>query len=122
MDETQHRKLRRLLERLGRAVHRSIEDSDDVNHCLAELRAEGWQPVAFLEAAVARRNDDGVEPDELALRIRVGPATPEAEYLLDADDARWLAAIGISPSRHRSHPQRALPPLYRALPPACDDR
>ena len=35
----------------------------------------------------------------------------KVEYRLNAHDARWLAAIGISPTRHRSRPSRSLPPF-----------
>ena len=121
MDDARTRKLHRLLERLGQAIHRSVVDSDEVNSCLAELHAGGWEAVMFLEASLGCRNDGGLDLDEGALRIHVSRAQREVEYLIDSGDARWLAAIGISPTRHRSHPQRALPPLNQPYPPRCED-
>lgn len=121
MDDTQTKKLQRLLERLGRAIHHSVVDSGEVNNCLAELHAGGWDAAMFLEACLSCRNDDFVDLTEGALRIHVGRPHRGAEYRIDAADARWLAAIGISPTRHRSHPQRPLGPLSQPFPRMHDD-
>ena len=121
MDDARTRKLHRLLEKLGRAIHRSVVDADEVNSCLAELHADGWDAAMFLEASLGCRNDHDIDLDEGALRIHVGRPQREAEYRIDASDARWLAAIGISPTRHRSHPQRVLPPLNQPFPPMRDE-
>jgi len=40
-----------------------------------------------------------------------GEPERKVEYRLNAHDARWLAAIGISPTRHRGRPSRSLPPF-----------
>lgn len=115
------RKLHSLLERLGRAIDRSVMDDDDVNSCLAELNAGGWDAAMFLEASLGCRNERDIDLDAGALRIHVGRPHREAEYRIDAGDARWLAAIGISPTRHRSHPQHVLPPLNQPFPPMRDE-
>lgn len=121
MNNARNKELQDLLERLGRAIHASMVDSDDVNHCLAALHSDGWDAVMFLEASLMCRRDEGTAGDEGALRIHVGTTHRDAEYLLDASDARWLSAIGISPTKNRSIPRRALPPLNQPHPPACDD-
>ncbi len=121
MDDTRTKKLHGLLERLGRAIRRSVADSDDVNSCLAELRADGWDAVMFLEAALGCRNDVDFDPDDDALRIHVGRTHRGAEYRIDSADARWLASLGISPSRHRSQPQHALGPLNQPFPSSGDE-
>ena len=122
MDDSRTKKLQKLLDRLGRVIHASVVDSDEVNNCLAELYSDGWDAVMFLEASLLCRHDENTEPSEEALRIHVGATYRDAEYRLCSDDARWLASIGISPTRHRSHPQRPLPPLDQLQPPAHDDR
>jgi len=121
VDETRTGKIKKLLERLGTAIHASVIDSDEVNDCLAELHSGGWDAVMFLEASLLCRQDEGSDPVEEEFRIHVGTTHREAEYLLDSVDARWLAGIGISPTRHRSHPQHSLPPLSQPFPPTPDD-
>jgi hypothetical protein len=110
VDDARKEKLSRLLERLGHVIHEAVEDSEEVRSCLNELRSDGWDAVMFLEAAMLCRPDEGA-PTPDGVRIHVASTRPSAEYRLDAVDARWLASIGISPTRHRSHPGRALPPL-----------
>ncbi len=117
MDHERSKKLKRLLERLGTAIHASVVDSEEVRSCLDELKRGGWDAVMFLEAALGCRSDDTAEPTRGSLRIHVGATHGESDYRLCSDDARWLAAIGISPTRHRSHPQRPLPPLDQVFPP-----
>lgn len=119
MDDTRNTKLAKLLERLGRMIHAVVVDSDEVNACLDELREDGWDAVMFLEASMLCRSD---EREEGANGPRIEVATvPETEYRLDPADARWLASLGISPTRHRSLPRRALPPLNQPHPSTRDD-
>lgn len=118
MDNERPRKLRKLLERLGTAIHASVVDSDEVKTCLNELQSGGFDAVMFLEAALCCRSGGSADSTEGTLRIRIGTTDGESEYRLVPDDARWLASIGISPTRHRSHPQRPLPPLDQQFPPA----
>ena len=122
MDDARTKKLQKLLDRLGRVIHASVVDSDEVNNCLAELHSDGWDAVMFLEASLSCRHDENTKPSEGTLRIHVGTTHRDTEYQLCSDDARWLASIGISPTRHRSHPQHPLPPLDQPNPPAHDDR
>jgi hypothetical protein len=121
VDDARRETLKLLLERLGRMIHAAVVDSDEVNDCLAELHGDGWDAVMFLEASMlCRRNDDGL-PDEEGLQVHITHTRPQTEYRLDAADARWLASIGISPTKHRSQPRRALPPLHQPHPPAHGD-
>lgn len=121
MDDAQTTRLRELLERLGRAIYASVADSNEVGSCLAELRGEGWDAMVILEGALLSRQDEDVDPMHGALRIHVGTTDRKAEYRLASEDARWLTSIGISPTKHRSHPQRPLPPLDQPFPPAYDE-
>lgn len=121
MNNVRNKELQDLLERLGRAIHASVVDSDEVNLRLAELHSDGWDAVMFLEASLMCRQDESIGGDAAVLHIHVGTNHRDAEYLLDASDARWLSAIGISPTKNRSIPRRALPPLNQPHPPACDD-
>lgn len=120
MDDARRERIKNLLERLGRMVHAAVVDSDEVNGCLAELHSDGWDAVMFLEASILCRSDDGEGPVD-GLRIHVEQTHPVDEYRLDPADARWLATLGISPTRHRSLPRRALPPLSQPHPSARDE-
>jgi len=111
VDDEKITRMRELLDRLGTAIHASVIDSDEVKRCLTELRGDGWDAVMMLEAALLCRHDEITDPLEETLRIRVDGSSDDAEYRLGSDDVRWLASIGVSPTRHRSHPQRPLPPL-----------
>ena len=121
MDNERPKKLRKLLERLGTAIHASVGDSGEVKTCLNELQSGGFDAVMFLEAALCCRSGDNADSTEGTLRIRIGTTHSESDYLLVPDDARWLSSIGISPTRHRSHPQRPLPPLDQPFPPARNE-
>ncbi|HSL19593.1 MAG TPA: hypothetical protein VLB51_16930 [Methylomirabilota bacterium] len=123
MDQGRRERLERLLKRLGRAVRDSVRDSDEVHGLLAELQADGWDAVMLLEASLVCRDDAEADADADADQLQVHPtaAAPAAEYRIDAADARWLAALGISPTRHRSQPRRPLPPYQgTSLPPLAD--
>jgi hypothetical protein len=121
VDNERPKKFRKLLERLGTAIQASVVDSGDVKICLNELQSGGWDPVMILEAALGCRSGDSAKSTEGILRIRIGTTQGKSEYRLLPDDARWLTAIGISPTRHRSHPQRPLPPLDQPFPPVRDE-
>ena len=121
MDDEKITRMRELLDRLGTAIHASVIDSDEVKRCLTELRGDGWDAVMMLEAALLCRHDEITDPLEETLRIRVDGGSDDAEYRLGSDDVRWLASIGVSPTRHRSHPQRPLPPLSQRYTPQHDD-
>ncbi|HSN56706.1 MAG TPA: hypothetical protein VLT32_18695 [Candidatus Sulfomarinibacteraceae bacterium] len=139
MDQGRRERLEQLLKRLGRAVRDSVRDSDEVHELLAELQADGWDAVMLLEASLVCRDDatdgvaevdadfDGTDVDDAdvddlgQLQVHQPAAAPAAEYRIDAADARWLAALGISPTRHRSQPRRPLPPYQgTSLPPLAD--
>ena len=121
MDDETIARLKELLQRLGRSVHGAVVDSDEVNDGIAELRGSGWEAVMFLEASLLCRRDDEAVPGVDPLRIHVGVTHDEAEYRIDVDDARWLASLGISPTRHRSQPKHPLPPLRHPHTPTRDD-
>lgn len=121
MDEERIKNRRKLLERLGTAIHASVVDSDEVKICLTELHNGGWDVVMFLEAALSCRHEESADQAGGALRIHVGATQGESDYRLCSDDARWLISIGISPTRYRSHPQHPLPPLVQMFPQAREE-
>lgn len=128
MDQGRRERLEQLLKRLGRAVRDSVRDSDEVHELLAELQADGWDAVMLLEASLVCRDDatgdaTGIDEADQAdeLEVHLTHAAPVAEYRIDAADARWLAALGISPTRHRSQPRRPLPPHQGTSPPPPAD-
>ena len=126
MDQGRRERLELLLKRLGRAVRDSVRDSDEVHGLLAELQADGWDAVMLLEASLVCRDDatgddagidEADEADEAdELEVHLTDTASAAEYRIDAADARWLAALGISPTRHRSQPRRPLPPHQGTSP------
>jgi hypothetical protein len=119
VDDARTRRLEHLLERLGTAIRAAVADSAEVDNCLSRLRAEGLAGELLVEAALIAAGDDVGSAERLRIRVD-RPDRPE--FLLTPEDARWLAAIGISPTRRRSHPQRPLPPLGPSLfPPAPGD-
>jgi hypothetical protein len=121
VDDARNARLENLLQRLGRLIHAAVVESEEVHAGLAELRADGWDAVMFLEVSMLCRSDESggrsVEPP----KIQVSRTQHEAEYQLDPADARWLASLGISPTRHRSQPRRALPPLSPPSPQPRND-
>lgn len=121
MDDARNKRLENLLQRLGRLIHAAVVESEEVHAGLAELRADGWDAVMFLEVSMLCRSDEGGDRPVDPPRIEISEIGHEAEYQLDSADARWLASLGISPTRHRSQPRRALPPLSPPSPRARDD-
>lgn len=120
MDEERIERLEELLRKLGVTIREAVGASNEVKDRLTELEADGWDGKHLLEAMMPKLHDDipGVVGD---LVVAPDADSTEAGYRLDAADARWLAAIGISPTRYRSHPQRPLPPLEPSLPPTDGD-
>jgi hypothetical protein len=121
VDESRTRKLRQILKRLGVAINESVADSDEVHDCLAELQADGWDAVMLLEASLVCREDPDPDFNPEPVRIHVDTTHREAEYRLGQSDVRLLSSLGISPSRHRSRPQRPRS-SPEPSPPADDDR
>lgn len=121
MDDAQTAKLQELLDRLGRAIHAELKDSDEVNECLARLRVRGWDAVLLLDASELEHGSGQQASQDGRLRIDVDTRPSAVAYRIDRDDARWLSDLGISPSRHRSHPRKPLPPLRPMLPPGAED-
>jgi hypothetical protein len=120
VDDARQTELERILERLGRAIEDAVAGSDEFHRCLAELDRGDWCADVVIDTSMAV-GAAAFESTGERLRIRVGATRRAAEYRLTVHDARWLAAIGISPSRHRSHPRRLLPPVTRPRPQAHDD-
>lgn len=118
MDDESIARLEELLRRLGTTIRDAVEGSNEVKDRIDALTADGWDAEILLDALMPKLEDD--EMLEILSRENDSP-NGEAAYRLDAADARWLAAIGISPTRHRSHPQRPLPPLRSSLPSADGD-
>lgn len=106
MEESRTKRLQELLKRLGQAVHGSVVQSDEVRDCLGELHGEGWRAVMMLESTLVCRDSGVVHATEGTIHIHVDPSDAETTYRIDADDARLLTSLGISPSRHRAHSSR----------------
>lgn len=102
MEESRTQRLQQLLRRLGQAVHGSVAGSEEVRECLDRLHEDGWRAVMLVESSLVCRDGGTLEVQEGALHIHVDPNDGEVAYLIDADDARLLSALGISPTRHRS--------------------
>jgi hypothetical protein len=56
----------------------------------------------LLETSLACAEDGSLEVERGRLRLHVDTEPEEVAYRIDADDARLLASLGISVSRHRS--------------------
>ncbi len=106
MEESRTQRLQQLLKRLGQAVHGSVVQSDEVRDCLEELHDNGWQAVMLLEASLVCSEDGMLSSQEGTVHIHVDPRAADTNYRLDAQDARFLATLGISPTRHRSRKSR----------------
>ena len=105
MEERRTQKLHQLLKRLGQAVHGSVVESDEVQACLHEMHALGWNGVMLLEASLACLESEGVATEEASVHIHVDASAAKVSYQIDARDAEILASLGISPTRHRSSPR-----------------
>ena len=106
MEESRTQRLQQLLKRLGQAVHGSVVQSDEVRDCLEELHDNGWRAVMLLEASLVCSGGGPLEAEEGTIHIHIDPRNADTNYLLDADDARFLSSLGISPTRHRSRRSR----------------
>lgn len=102
MEESRTKRLQQLLKRLGQAVHGSVVQSQEVRDCLEELHEDGWRAVMLLESSLVCRDSGVVSARDATLHIHVDPTEAEAVYRIDADDARFLTSLGISPTRHRA--------------------
>jgi len=109
MEESRTQRLQQLLKRLGQAVHGSVVQSQDVRECLEELHDSGWRAVMLLESSLVCRDGGVLDGEEGTIHIHVDPSDAEVSYRLDADDARLLSTLGISPTRHRSRRTRPRP-------------
>jgi hypothetical protein len=109
MEESRTKRLQEMLKRLGQAVHGSVVQSDEVRSCLEELHGDGWRAVMLLESTLVCRESGLVHATEGTIHIHVDPSAVEAAYRIDADDARLLVSLGISPTRHRARSSRRRP-------------
>ena len=100
--ESRTKKLQLLLKKLGKAVHASIVNAEEVDQCLRELKAHGWDAVMIMEASLVCREDGTSTIGDSSMHIHIDPAPGEVRYRIDSSDARLLASLGISPSRYRS--------------------
>ena len=110
MEESRTQRLQQLLKRLGTAVHGSVLRSDEVRECLEELHEDGWRAVMLLESSLVCSDGGVLQAEEGSIHIHVDPREADSSYRLDADDARFLTDLGISPTRHRSRRTRPLRP------------
>jgi hypothetical protein len=106
LEESRTKRLHQLLKRLGQAVHGSVVQSEEVRECLEELHEDGWKAVMLLESSLVCRDGGGLTSKEARLHIHVDPTEEDAPYRLDAEDARFLMSLGISPTRHRARQSR----------------
>jgi hypothetical protein len=106
LEESRTKRLQQLLKRLGQAVHGSVVQSQEVRDCLEELHEDGWRAVMLLESSLVCRDSGVLSSREATLHIHVDPSEAEATYRIDADDAKLLSSLGISPTRHRGRQTR----------------
>lgn len=109
MEESRTKRLQQLLKRLGQAVHGSVVQSQEVRDCLEELHEDGWRAVMLLESSLVCRDSGVLSAREATLHIHVDPSEADTTYRIDADDARLLISLGISPTRHRARQSRRRP-------------
>jgi hypothetical protein len=104
MEDSRTRKLHQLLKKLGQAVHGNVVNSDEVQACLRDLHAGGWDALMLLQASLVCRDSGQVQLEDSSMHLHVAPAAPRVEYTINKADAAFLASLGISPTRHRSAP------------------
>jgi hypothetical protein len=56
----------------------------------------------LLQSSLVCRDGGALEVEEAAVHIHVNPDDSDVRYRIDAEDARLLSGLGISPTRHRS--------------------
>ena len=88
------------------ALQGSVVRSEEVRECLEELHEDGWRAVMLLESSLVCRDGGVLEAEEATVHIHVDPTDADVSYRLDADDAKLLGSLGISPTRHRSRRSR----------------
>jgi len=109
MEGSRTKRLQELLKRLGQAVHGSVVQSQEVRDCLEELHGDGWRAVMLIESSLVCSDSSAPEVREGTIHIHVDPSSAETAYRIDAEDARLLTSLGISPTRHRARGSRRRP-------------
>ncbi|MFQ5695981.1 MAG: hypothetical protein ACE5HB_08330 [Terriglobia bacterium] len=101
-----------LLRELGRAINRSVSDSDDIARCLARLKANGYDVFLMLDAVVGlnkrstRRRRHGLSRQDrrflksLKIRFDGRAAEPDGEaqgqLTITPQDLKFLKALKIN--------------------------
>lgn len=109
MERRRSQKLQDILKRLGRAVHGSVVNSDEVQACLRELHENRWEAVMLLEASVACSEEDPLASGNASIHIHTRGEPARVSYRINLEDAAFLSSVGISPSKHRSPPSTVRP-------------
>ncbi len=103
MDESRTRKLHQLLRRLGKAVHGSVVQSDEVRACLSELHGDGWRAVMLVETSLAVDENGAVDAETGTMRLHIDTDRDNPNYRIGVNDASLLSSLGIAPGRHRAN-------------------
>lgn len=103
MDESRTQRLHQLLRRLGKAVHGSVAQSEEVRACLSELHDDGWRAVMLVETSLACDEDGLVEAETGTMRLHVDTDRQQPNYRIGVDDASLLSSLGIATGRHRGN-------------------
>ena len=82
-------RMRELVELLGKAIHDSLTESDEISEVVQLIRAEGFDVMLMLEASIALNEiSEEEEGEETAEGEAVGPFTP--------NDLSFLRSLRIS--------------------------
>jgi hypothetical protein len=109
MENRRSQKLQSILKRLGKAVHGSVVNSDEVQACLRELHENRWDAVMLLEASVACSEEAASGKGNASIHIHTRGEPARISYRINLQDAAFLSSVGISPSRYRSPATLARP-------------
>jgi hypothetical protein len=92
-----NQKMRKLVQKLGEAIHESVSESEHIAGVVQDIRRQGFDVLLMLEATIglnelAERQPAGAEPASNA----EGAEELEAERTFTAQDLHFLKSLRIA--------------------------
>jgi hypothetical protein len=97
-----NQKVKKLIQKLGEAIHESVSESEDIAGVVKNIREQGFDVLLMLEATIGLNEVEDDEVSEAAEEDAEGPFTP--------NDLSFLKSLRISVSEDGAPSTTADPP------------